>query len=110
MSGLVTHRDVFEHAGYECWVEHCPGGCEPIVWVPVTHPQAVSLSSGDCIVVAGADVQFWQDYTRKHLGFFGPYDDEHRDNVAALLLVSSLAEELRRIEDREDRIRKGTIT
>lgn len=58
-------------------------------------------TTGDCIVVAGADVQFWQDYMRKHLGFFGPYDNEPRDNVAALLFVSSLAEELRRIEDRE---------
>jgi len=49
------HRDIFEHAGYECWVEHCPGGCEPVVWVPVTHPQAVSLSSNGQIERRFAD-------------------------------------------------------
>lgn len=47
MPKSVKSRDVFEHAGYECWVEHCTGGCEPIVWVSRTHPQAVTLFSGD---------------------------------------------------------------
>lgn len=100
MPGTVMHRDVFEHAGYECWVEHCRGGCEPIVWVSRTHPQAVTLFSGDCVVVGGVDVQFWTG-ERPRMGFFCPYDNEVRDIVDALLLVSSLAEALRRIEDRE---------